>query len=254
MSRSRPRFAQEQFRTADQLFSDAQGALGPAFGRALDLEQQYGPRLLSLLRAGAPEQTSFALEEFEAAQRGELAGGQQRAFEQALRSGDTARLGALGARQPQQAFNEALGIGELVRNRALQALSMLRTSSGQEFFQRSAPDLATAIGIEQQRGANLQAMLNAKAQAKAAREQFNTQLAIGGLSAAAGGFGGFPGIASGFGGALAGGAMGFGVPFNFPSQGGFPGLNFNFGSTGTQDNSGSGGSGSYYLDPSRSRF
>lgn len=213
-----PRFEPSLFRTADEQFQYAQNALGPAFGRALSLQQQYGPGLLAAARAGAPERSAFALGEFEAAQRGELAPGQATAFQQALRSADTARLGALGARQPAGAFQEALGTADLVRQRALQALGLLPTTSGTEIFGLSAPSLGTALELERQRGANLQAMLNARAQAKNAQRQFNTQMGVAGIGVLAAPFTGGASLGLTYG--ALGGAGGFTPPsISFPGGG-----------------------------------
>lgn len=220
-SAKKPRFEQSLFRTADEQFQYAQNSLGPAFGRALELQQKYGPGLLSQVRAGAPEQTAFALSELESAEQGQLAPGQQRAYMEAFRGAETSRLGALGARQPQGAFSEALGTAELLRNRQLQALGMLRTTEGTEFFERSVPDLNTALTLEQQRGANLQAMLNARAQAKSAASQRNFQMLTAGAALAAAPFTGGATLPLAFG--AIGGAGGFQVP-SMPT--------FNFGQTG----------------------
>ncbi len=213
-SSAKPRFAPELFRTADEIFGQAQGALGPAFQRAIELQQRYGIPLAeaytATARAAAPERTAFALDELSAAQEGRLAPGQERAFQQAFRGAVTARGGSLAGLQPGAAFDEALGTAELLRGRQLQALSLLPEGQAADLFSRSAPDIGTAISLEQQRGANIHAALNARGQAKSAGLQRNLQLGIAGGALALAPFTGGATLPLAFG--ALGGSGGFGIP------------------------------------------
>lgn len=213
----RPRVSPLVTRSFEELIRDVQPGLRQGTQFALEQQQAQGVPLtqafLASARAGAPEQTSLALSRLRDLEAGGLPAAEAREFEEAFRSRATAQLGTLGAQQPRQVFEEALERARLLRELQERNLGLLPTVGPADIFSRLSPTLDTALSVEQQRGANVQALLNARAQARnAARTaQFKGITTLLGASAGAIGGAFAPaafGATSGGAGALMGGLSG----------------------------------------------
>lgn len=179
-------FAAENERTFAELVRDAIPGVDAGVAAGIRANQQYGPDMLAAVRAAAPERTKFYTQQFEAAMRGEAPAGFQRAFTEQFRSADVARLGVLGARQPLRTLEESLNYGQLVHGFGVEAVEGLPTYDPTFLMNKYIPDIGMGVSAEQQRGANIQAKLNARRQASFALSERKMKMGAGMATTGAG--------------------------------------------------------------------
>lgn len=240
---SRPQFSPLLDRSSSEMIGAAQSGLQPGYTEALRLQNMFGVPTtqaeLASARAGAPEQTQYALQGLSDLQNNSgVPGRMQGDFLKALRARQTSGLGEMGAQQVLPGLQEAEGVSAFGQQLAQGYLGMLPNVGPTDIFGRSAPSFDTGLTLEMQRGMDDQARLNAMSQYNNAQNQRLQSMYTGGAMAL-GGMGAGALMPSMFGAQTAGqgGFMGGMSGMNM-SQGGGPmmmpqrGPQFNFSYTG----------------------